>query len=225
MQNSNNSDNFLISDTKTKINESTKMVLKYWYTKCRVYYKCHKDTAIRYDKLHKYMGIPAIAVGIFNTTSIFANFMTENSPLLIINGTSSFIATILVAMQNYYDFGKLANTHLKLANGYHKITTTIEKILMYEKLTNITEIHSKTIDNIMTQMEYLIEDSPPIPDIIWNKYKGELKSVINTILSNENINKELMTNSSLKNSLSNEKDSPEDNQKNTIEIVYDNTKQ
>jgi hypothetical protein len=48
-----------------------------------------------------------------------------------------------------------------------------------EKLTNLTEIHSKTIDNIMNQMEYLIEDSPPIPDMIWNKYKGELKNVIN----------------------------------------------
>ena len=131
-------------------------------------------------------------------------------------------------MQNYYDFGKLANTHLKLANGYHKITTTIEKILMYEKLTNITEIHSKTIDNIMTQMEYLIEDSPPIPDMIWNKYKGELKNVINVILSNENIKKELMNSSSLNNSINDDKESIEENEKhekNTIEIVYDNTKQ
>ena len=216
----NNSDNFLISDTKTKISESTKMVLKYWYTKCRVYYKCHKDTAIRYDKLHKYMGIPTIIVGIFNTTSIFANFKADNTPLLLINGTASFIATILVTMQNYYDFGKLANTHLKLANGYHKITTTIEKILMYERLTNITEVHSKTIDNIMTQMEYLIEDSPPIPDMIWNKYKGDLKTVINGILSNAIIAKELMTNSSI-----NEDKENEENEKNTIEIVYDNSKQ
>ena len=216
----NNSDNFLISDTKTKISESTKMVLKYWYTKCRVYYKCHKDKAIRYDKLHKYMGIPTIIVGIFNTTSIFANFKADNTPLLLINGTASFIATILVTMQNYYDFGKLANTHLKLANGYHKITTTIEKILMYERLTNITEVHSKTIDNIMTQMEYLIEDSPPIPDMIWNKYKGDLKTVINGILSNANIAKELMTNSSI-----NEDKENEENEKNTIEIVYDNSKQ
>ena len=216
----NNSDNFLISDTKTKISESTKMVLKYWYTKCRVYYKCHKDTAIRYDKLHKYMGIPTIIVGIFNTTSIYANYKADNTPLLLINGTASFIATILVTMQNYYDFGKLANTHLKLANGYHKITTTIEKILMYERLTNITEVHSKTIDNIMTQMEYLIEDSPPIPDMIWNKYKGDLKTVINGILSNAIIAKELMTNSSI-----NEDKENEENEKNTIEIVYDNSKQ
>jgi hypothetical protein len=221
----NNSENFLISDTKTKMSDSTKMVLKYWYTKCRVYYKCHKDTAIRYDKFHKYMGIPTIVVGIFNTTSIFANFTAENTPLLIINGTASFIATVLVTMQNYYDFGKLANIHLKLANGYHKITTTIEKILMYEKLTNLTEIHSKTIDNIMNQMEYLIEDSPPIPDMIWNQYKGELKSVINVILSNENISKELMTNSSTKNSVNDDKESLEENEKNTIEIVYDNSKQ
>ena len=94
-----------------------------------------------------------------------------------------------------------------------------------EKLTNLTEIHSKTIDNIMNQMEYLIEDSPPIPDMIWNKYKGELKNVINIILSNDNITKELMTNSSTKNSVNDDKESLEENEKNTIEIVYDNSKQ
>jgi len=237
----NNSDNFIISDknTKTKLNESTRLVLKYWYTKCKVYYKCHKESSIYYDKLNKFMGIPSILVGIFNTTTIFSNLSATNESLLIVNGTASCIATLLVAMQNYYDYGKLATTHLKLANGYHKITATIEKILMFEKLTNINEINSKTLDNIINQMEYLVEDSQPIPDNIWNKNKLQLKNIINIILNNESIFNELTNNSSSPqvtlmsqptlhqntfNSINNNKESPEENKENNIEIVYDNTK-
>jgi hypothetical protein len=219
---STNSDNILISDTKTKINDSIKMMLKYWYTKCKVYYKCHKESSIRYDNLHKYMGIPSILVGVFNTSAIFSNLSSTNQSLLLVNGSASFVATILVALQNYYDFGKLAATHLKLASRYHKITSTIEKILMYETVTNITEIDSKILENIINQMEYLIEDSPTIPDGIWNKYKGELKDIISSILSKENIIKEFINNPSVKDVNINSKDSiSEDN--NAIEIIYDNT--
>jgi len=239
----NNSDNFIISDknTKTKLNESTRLVLKYWYTKCKVYYKCHKESSIYYDKLNRFMGVPSILVGIFNTTTIFSNLSASNEPLLISNGVASCVATLLVAMQNYYDYGKLATIHLKLANGYHKITATIEKILMFEKLTNINEINTKTLDNIINQMEYLVEDSQPIPDNIWNKNKVQLKNIINIILNNENIFNELTNNSSSTpvtlmtqpilhqntfNSVNNNKESPDENNKenNNIEIVYDNTK-
>jgi hypothetical protein len=241
----NNSDNFTISEknTKTILNESTRLVLKYWYTKCKVYYKCHKESSIYYDKLNRFMGIPSILVGIFNTTTIFSNLSSTNETLLITNGVASCISTLLVAMQNYYDFGKLATSHLKLANGYNKITATIEKILMFEKLTNINEINSKTIDNIINQMEYLVEDSQPIPDNIWNKNKPQLKNIINIILNNENIFNELTNNSSssqvtimsppilhpfslnIPNNKEIPKESPkENNRENNIEIVYDNTK-
>jgi len=235
---SSGSDNILLDNSKTKLNDATRMILKYWYTKCKVYYKCHKESSIYYDKLNKYMGIPTVLMGIFNTTTIFSNYVTQNQPLIIINGTASFIATVLSAMQNYFDLGKLTITHSKLANGYNKITNTIEKILMFERLTNMNEISSKTIDNMMNQMEYLHADAPTIPDKIWNKNKVELKNIINIILSNENIAKELSTQSSVRRmSISNERDSPSvndiesgissngrDNNKNNIEIVYSNSK-
>ena len=149
-----NTENLFGTDQKTKINEATKLILKYWYTKCKVYYKCHKASSLYYDRLNKYMGIPTILISIFNTTTIFSNYVKENQPLLIVNGTASFLATILSTMQNYFDLSKLAITHQKLSNGYSKITHTIEKILMLEKITGNDEISSRVIDNIMNQMEY-----------------------------------------------------------------------
>lgn len=244
---STNTENLFGNDSRIKIDEATRLILKYWYTKCKVYYKCHKASAEYYDKLNKYMGIPTILVGIFNTTTIFANYTHDNQPLMIVNGTASFIATLLSTMQNYFDLSKLVITHQKLSNGYSKITHTIEKILMLEKLTGNNEISSKIIDSIMNQMEYLSQDSPTIPDKIWNKNKVELKGIISVILSTESIAKEIessvsrnnITNNNPKNNnqiainippnkptiidTSDEKPADKNSDKSGDEIVYDNT--
>ena len=202
---STNTENLFGNESRIKIDEATRLILKYWYTKCKVYYKCHKASAEYYDKLNKYMGIPTILVGIFNTTTIFANYTHDNQALMIVNGSASFIATLLATMQNYFDLSKLAVTHQKLSNGYSKITNTIEKILMLERLTGNNEINSKIIDSIMNQMEYLSQDAPSIPDKIWNQNKVELKGIISVILSTESIAKEIESSVSRNNTINNNK--------------------
>jgi hypothetical protein len=201
---------------KTKINDTTRLILKYWYSKCKVYYKCHKESSAYYDSINKYIGVPSILMGVFNTTTLFSNYSAQNQTLILVNGTASFIATALTTLQNYFELGKLANTHNKLANGYSKVTHIIEKILMYEKITNNSEINSKLIDSIINQMEFLQQDSPIIPDKIWNKNKKELKNIISVIINN-NLIDEIQSVSS-RNDRNNSQDSP-------IEIVYDNSNQ
>ena len=230
MISNNLNENIFGSETKTQITDSIRLIFKYWYTKCRVYYKCHKEASDHYNKINKYIGIPTILVGIFNTTTIFSNYTTQNQQLMLVNGTASFIATILSSMQNYFELGKLITTHAKLANGYSKITSTIEKILMYEKLTNKTEINSKIIENIINQMEFLSEDAPYVPDKIWNKYKSEIKSIISIIISNQSIKEDIdiiasRNNSVNQNSTVDDKESIDgkDNEHNVID-VFDNTK-
>jgi len=228
-----NSDNIFL-DNKTRLNNSTRLVLKYWYSKCKIYYKCHKDASHYYDNLNKYMGIPTILMGIFNTTTIFTNYSVQNQNLALITGSASFVATILSTLQNYYDLGKLANNHAKQAAGYSKVVNVIEKILMYEKLTNNNEISSKIIDNIMNQMEFLQQDAPVIPSSIWNKYKNDLKKIISSIINCDTIVNDIISISS-NNSTDdkkriippNELDTPERNEgkndeRNAIEIIYDN---
>jgi len=215
----NMSENIFGHDGKTKINDATRLILKYWYSKCKVYYKCHKESSAYYDSINKYIGVPSILMGVFNTTTLFSNYSAQNQTLILVNGTASFIATALTTLQNYFELGKLANTHNKLANGYSKITHIIEKILMYEKITNNSEINSKLIDSIINQMEFLQQDSPIIPDKIWNKHKKELKNIISVIINN-NLIDEIQSVSS-RNDRNDRNNSPDS----AIEIVYDNTNQ
>jgi len=210
------SENIFGYEGKTKINDATRLILKYWYSKCKVYYKCHKESSAYYDSINKYIGVPSILMGVFNTTTLFSNYTALNPTLILVNGTASFIATALTTLQNYFELGKLANTHNKLANGYSKVTLIIEKILMYEKITNNSEINSKIIDSIINQMEFLQQDSPIIPDKIWNKNKKELKNIISVIINNNLIDE--IQSASSRNDRNNSQDSP-------IEIVYDNSNQ
>lgn len=206
-----NSDNIFI-DTKTRLNDSTKLILKYWYSKCKIFYKCHKDAGHYFDNVNKYMGVPAVLMGIFNTTTIFTNYSMQNQTLTIVNGSACFVATVLSALQNYFDLGKLSNMHTKQANGYSKIINTIEKILMYEKLTNNNEISAKIIDNIMNQMEILQHDSPNIPGSIWKKYNTELKSIISVIINNDSFVSDIASMTSSKCSTAeNSRDNSRDN--------------
>jgi hypothetical protein len=219
-----NTDTLIKMNSNATLNTSSKLILKYWYSKCKVFYKCHKETSEYLDRVHKYMGVPAILVGVFNTTSTFSNYFAQIPYLTLINGAASFIATTLSGLQNYFDLSRLVNTHLKLANGYNKIVHMIEKILVYEKLNETRQINSQFTDTIINQMEYLQQDAPNIPDFIWNKHKKELKAMVSIIINNKDFVNEIASVDSMKNDKSAEsKDSPVGDDK-AIEIVFDNSK-
>ena len=219
-----NTDTLIKMNSNATLNTSSKLILKYWYSKCKVFYKCHKETSEYLDRVHKYMGVPAILVGVFNTTSTFSNYFAQIPYLTLINGAASFIATTLSGLQNYFDLSRLVNTHLKLANGYNKIVHMIEKILVYEKLNETRQVNSQFTDTIINQMEYLQQDAPNIPDFIWNKHKTDLKKMVSIIINNKDFVNEIASVDSMKNDKSAEsKDSPVGDDK-AIEIVFDNSK-
>ena len=219
-----NTDTLIKMNSNVTLSTSSKLILKYWYSKCKVFYKCHKETSEYLDRVNKYMGVPAILVGVFNTTSTFSNYFAQIPYLTLINGAASFIATTLSGLQNYFDLSRLVNTHLKLANGYNKIVHMIEKILVYEKLNETRQINSQFTDTIINQMEYLQQDAPNIPDFIWNKHKKELKAMVSIIINNKDFVNEIASVDSIRNDKSAEsKDSPVADDK-AIEIVFDNSK-
>ena len=219
-----NTESLMRINSNAPLNTSSKLILKYWYSKCKVFYKCHKETSEYLDRINKYMGVPAILVGVFNTTSTFSNYFAQIPYLTLINGAASFIATTLSGLQNYFDLSRLVNTHLKLANGYNKIVHMIEKILVYEKLNETRQVNSQFTDTIINQMEYLQQDAPNIPDFIWNKHKTELKKMVSIIINNKDFVNEIASVDSIRNDKSAEsKDSPVADDK-AIEIVFDNSK-
>ena len=66
------------------MSDSNIKLLVLWYHKCKLFYKCHRDSADYYDKYNKILGFPAILINIFNSTSLFANYQNISQVFVII---------------------------------------------------------------------------------------------------------------------------------------------
>jgi hypothetical protein len=223
--NSLESPNFKITINNT--NNSSIILLQYWYYKCRIYFKCHKESALYYNNINKYLGLPIIVMGLYNATSLFSNYINQNQVLILTNGGISLLATILSGLQNYFDYSKISNMHLKISNNYNKINHTIQKILMYDKLLKIenNDINQKIVDSIINQIEFLQDDSPIIPDHIWMKYKNEIKQILlfTGEKKDEKLSDEIPNDILYVETPNDDKFNVKSNDK-SIEIIYDNNK-
>ena len=175
-------------------------LLTVWYYKSKLYYNCHRDSSDYYELLHKMLGLPAILINVFNTTSLFSNYNQINELFILIIAILSLVSTMLTACQNYFEFNKLKNDHIKLMIQYSKVLYCIEKILIKNDESDITE---DKMNNILNLFEKLREDYIFFPEKIWKNnnliYLSKLNSLnvnttdsINIILSSIKRNKNFL---------------------------------
>lgn len=152
-------------------------IIKNWRFRADRVQHAYYITGRRYEKLHKCLGFFAIllmtTVGsvtfykISNTTGGSAAFgdLTE-----IITGGISVMAAVLTALQTFYKFAELSEKHrvagARFAHLKHKLEL-LEATYENKKLNG-------DLSSIESEWAKLREDSPHIPDSIWNKVKKEL---------------------------------------------------
>jgi len=177
-------------------------LLVLWYHKCKLFYKCHRDSADHYDNLNKILGFPAIIINVFNSTSLFANYQSMSQIFIIIIAVLSLLSTMLTAAQNYLDFAKLKDQHSKLMIEYSKILFSIEKIIILIKNDENYTIDESTMNGVLNNFEKLRETFIHFPEKIWISnnliYKNKLEKIdvntsdsINIILSTIKTKKDL----------------------------------
>jgi hypothetical protein len=175
-------------------------LLTVWYYKSKLYYSCHRDSSDYYELLNKMLGLPAILINVINTTSLFSNYSQINEMFILIIAVLSLISTMLTACQNYFEFNKLKNDHRKLMIQYSKVIYSIEKILIKNDESEITE---DKMNNILNLFEKLREEYIFFPEKIWKNnnliYISKLNSLnvnttdsINIILSSIKKNKNFL---------------------------------
>jgi hypothetical protein len=194
-------------------------LLVLWHHKCKLFYKCHRESAEHYTYRNKLLSLPTIIINIFNSTTLFATYQNISEIFLIIIACTALLATILAATQNYLDYGRLSDEHTKLTIEYSKILFSIEKIIILINNDENYKIDEVTMNTVLTNFERLRETFIHFPEKIWknnNKlYKIKLEKLdVNT---SDSVNILLNTLKNKKN-LSFLNDSPE---KSEI-ITYDN---
>lgn len=201
------------------MSESNIKLLILWYHKCKLYYKCHRESADYYDKWNRIIGFPAIIINVFNSTSLFASYQNISSLFIIFIAVLSLFSTMLTATQNYLEFGKLKDQHFKLMIEYSKILFSIEKIIILVKNDDKYNLDETVMNTILNSFEKLRETFIHFPEKIWKSnnllYKSKLDKIdVNT---SDSINIIL-------NTIKNKKDLSflHDSPKNSEIITYDN---
>lgn len=197
-------------------------LLVLWYHKCKLFYKCHRDSAEYYDKWNKIIGFPAIIINVFNSTSLFANYQSMSSLFIIIIAGLSVLSTMLTAAQNHLEFAKLKDQHFKLMIEYSRVLFSIEKIIILVNNDDKYTLDENTMNTILNNFEKLRETFVHFPEKIWESnnilYKNKLEKIdVNT---SDSINIILST-IKTKKDLSFLNDSPKESE----EIIYDNKKE
>ena len=156
--------------------ETNIKLLVLWYTKSKLFFNCHRDSANHYDFWNKMLGFPVIIINLFNSSSLLANNTNISSPLVLAIGGLAILSTILTGTQNYFEFAKLKDQHTKTMIDYSKINFAIEKLLITIQNDITFEIDEVLLNKILSDIEKLKETYLHIPENIWDKHNLKFKS-------------------------------------------------
>jgi hypothetical protein len=170
------------------MNEANIKLLVLWYTKSKLFFNCHKDSADHYSFWNKMMGFPVIIINLFNSSSLLANNTNISSTLVLIIGGLAILSTILTGTQNYFEFNKLKDQHNKMMSDYSKINFSIEKLLIKVQNDVSFEIDEISLNKILSDIEKLRETYLHIPEKIWKKYKSRSKKDTGAADTSDSVN-------------------------------------
>ena len=152
-----------------------------WYHKSKLYYNCHRDTADYYDVLNKWLGLPAILINVFNTTSLFSNYQSINTVFILFIAILSLFSAMLTASQNYFEFNNQTLQHKKMMIEYSKILYSIEKIIILIKNDESFVLNQDIMNTTLSSFEKLREVFIHFPEKIWIKNNNLFKSKLDEL--------------------------------------------
>jgi hypothetical protein len=137
----------------------------------------HYDSARKFERLHLWLGFPAIVLSTIVGTSVFASLQkTANANtgawLAILIGLLSILSASLTGLQTFLRYSELAERHRIAAARFISLKHRIEL------LATLPPPHSEAVHSTLKDIEpswaKLREESPNIPQKIWGHVEQKL---------------------------------------------------
>jgi len=146
-------------------------LLRTWKVRIKRAQLAHRFAAKGFDRLHMWMGIPAVVLSTLVATSVFASLEVQLEGYgRIIIGMLSVSATILVALQTFLRFKELSDQHQIADSQYHAIKLKIEQILVMKKIDE--KEFENFFHNIRRRINGVADQSPIVPEKFWRKARS-----------------------------------------------------
>ena len=174
--------------------ENIKLLLL-WYNKCKLFYKCNRDSANHYDFWNKMLGFPAIIINLFNSSSLLANNTNMSQTLSLLIGGLALVATILSGAQNYFEFSRLKDQHTKIMIQYSGIIFSIEKLIITFQNDLAYDLDEVSLNRLLNDIEKLRETYLHFPEKIWKRNNIEFRLKLEEINLNTSDSVNMIINS------------------------------
>jgi hypothetical protein len=147
-------------------------LLEYWRFRNHRVQLAHYEASRRFERLHLWLGLPAIAISTIVGTTVFASLEkswgTEGQ---IVVGLLSVVSAVLTGLQTFLRYAELGERHrvagARFANLKHRLELVATLSSDDEKRASLKEIEDTWAK--------LREESPTLPDSIWRRIERQIK--------------------------------------------------
>ena len=142
--------------------------LNNWCFESELYIWLHNYNAEYYERLDKFLSIPAIIISAITSTALFSSLgLEDNSIVIIIFGILLIIGVFLQSSRDYLKVSELIHQNRNSSKLYQIISNDIEEQLNEEE--NEREDGTKFLQKIKNKINNIILNSPPITHKSWKK--------------------------------------------------------
>jgi Kef-type K+ transport system membrane component KefB len=107
--------------------EEWRQILSDWKRRISQFQDAQFEQAVRLDRRHYQLGIPATAFAAIAGTTVFANLGKDFSTTArLIVATISIITAVITAMQTFLNYGKRAESHRSVSNQFGTLRREID---------------------------------------------------------------------------------------------------
>ncbi len=141
-------------------------MLEEWHFRVRRSHFAHHTAAANYEKMNRYLGIPAIILSTIVGTTIFATLQQSTSIYIeILVGLFSISAAVLTSLNTFLGYSERADKHKIAAVKYGDLRTEIEQYMRFPSEENF----EKVLESFRNRWKKQNEESPIISEKLWKQ--------------------------------------------------------
>lgn len=150
-----------------------------WLRRIRKAQLAHIKTAVYFERVNLWLGVPVVILTTLVGTSVFASLQKEaTTSIRIAAGVASVLAAIMAGLHTFLRYSERAERHRISGGKYGTLRREIEQKLAFPP-SNSDELRSY-VDSLRERWDKLTEECPTAPNRIWKAAGIEVRAVMDS---------------------------------------------
>ncbi len=148
-----------------------------WLFRIRKAQLAHIKTAVYFERLNLWLGVPVVILTTLVGTSVFASLQKEASTSIrVAAGVASLLAAIMAGLHTFLRYSERADRHRISGGKYGTLRRELEQKLAFPP-SDSDELRGY-VDSLRERWDKLSEDCPTAPNRIWKNAGTEVRAIM-----------------------------------------------